>query len=124
MEEIVGTAVDLAWREVTFEVPLSRTDRKALARQSTDTKPPTHKTVLASVSGHLPAGSFTAIMGASGAGKTTLLNFLSNRTFYLKSIKHSGKVYLNGHDRTLVDFNNFVAYVMQDDMLMESMTVR
>ena len=124
MERKVGSAVDLAWREVTFEVPLSRTDRKALALQSKDNKPPTHKTILSSVSGHLPAGSFTAIMGASGAGKTTLLNFLSNRRFYLASIKHSGKVYLNGHERSEVDFNTFVAYVMQDDVLMESMTVR
>ena len=124
MESRVGTAVDLTWREVTFEVPLSRTDRKALANQSKDLKPPTHKTILASVSGHLPAGSFTAIMGASGAGKTTLLNFLSNRTFYLKNVKCSGQVYLNGHERTQIDFNNFVAYVMQDDVLMESMTVR
>lgn len=117
-------AVELAWREVTFEVPLSRTDRKALALQSSDLKPPTHKTILFSVSGRLPAGSFTAIMGASGAGKTTLLNFLSNRTFYLKNIKHAGKVYLNGHEKSTLDFNNYVAYVMQDDVLMESMTVR
>jgi ABC-type multidrug transport system ATPase subunit len=124
MKEIGRPAVSLAWREVTFEIPRSRSDRKALALQSKGIKPPTHKTILASVSGHLPAGSLTAIMGASGAGKTTLLNFLSNRTFYLKKIKYSGKVYLNGHERSEVDFNNFVAYVMQDNVLIETMTTR
>ena len=117
-------AVSLAWREVSFGIPLSRSARKALTPQSKDSKPPTHKTILSSVSGNLPAGSVTAIMGASGAGKTTLLNFLSNRTFYLKNIKYSGKVYLNGHERSEVDFNNFVAYVMQDNVLIETMTTR
>jgi len=116
--------MELVWRNLTFEVPLSRTDRTALASQSKDLKPPTHKTILASVSGHLRAGSFTAIMGASGAGKTTLLNFLSNRIFYLKNVKCSGEIFLNGYDRAHVNFNNFVAYVMQDDVLIESMTVR
>jgi len=120
--------LELGWREVSFDVPNSRTEmqrlRKDYRERQIEGRPPTHKNVLDSVSGHLAPESFTAIMGASGSGKTTLLNFLSNRRFYLKKVKCSGEVYLNGRSRSELNFNTYVAYVMQDDVLIETMTVR
>ena len=120
--------MELGWREVSFYVPNSRTEmqrlRKDYRERQIEVRPSTHKNVLDSVSGHLAPESFTAIMGASGSGKTTLLNFLSNRRFYLRKVKCSGEVYLNGRSRSELNFNTYVAYVMQDDVLIETMTVR
>jgi len=126
--ETTSRGLELSWREVSFDVPNSRTEMQRLKKEyrekQIEGKPPTHKNVLDSVSGHLAPESFTAIMGASGSGKTTLLNFLSNRRFYLKKVKCSGEVYLNGRSRSELNFNTYVAYVMQDDVLIETMTVR
>jgi ABC-type multidrug transport system ATPase subunit len=98
--------------------------KKEYREKMVEGKVPTHKNVLDRVSGRLASESFTAIMGASGSGKTTLLNFLSNRRFYLRRVKCSGEVYLNGRSRSELNFNTYVAYVMQDDVLIETMTVR
>ena len=126
--ETTSRGLELSWREVSFDVPNSRTEmlrlRKEYREKQIEGKPPTHKNVLDSVSGHLAPESFTAIMGASGSGKTTLLNFLSNRRFYLRKVKCLGEVYLNGRSRSELNFNTYVAYVMQDDVLIETMTVR
>lgn len=59
-------------------------------------------------------------MGASGAGKTTLLNILSCR---LKP-DSGGKLTANTLEYTYKNFGNFANYVMQHDILMETLTVR
>ena len=60
-------------------------------------------------------------MGASGAGKTTFLNSIACR---IKAKTLTGSRYTNGilydHDQ----FGDFANYVMQQDILMETMTVR
>jgi ABC-type multidrug transport system ATPase subunit len=126
--ESTTRGLELSWRDVSFEVPNSRTEMQRLKKEyrekMVEGKVPTHKNVLDRVSGRLAPESFTAIMGASGSGKTTLLNFLSNRRFYLRRVKCSGEVYLNGRSRSELNFNTYVAYVMQDDVLIETMTVR
>lgn len=62
-------------------------------------------------------------MGASGAGKTTFLNYLSGRD-PSRNLKKSGQIFINGDDRDTVDYTKFIAYVQQDDVLMQSMTVK
>lgn len=59
-------------------------------------------------------------MGASGAGKTTLLNILSCR------IEHAadGKLYANQLMYNYDSFGDFANYVMQSDVLMQTLTVR
>ncbi len=59
-------------------------------------------------------------MGASGAGKTTLLNILSCR------IQHDegGNLYANNLQYNFHNFGNFANYVMQSDVLMQTLTVR
>lgn len=59
-------------------------------------------------------------MGASGAGKTTLLNILSCRINYEKG----GKLYANNLEYNYNTFGDFANYVMQSDVLMETLTVR
>ena len=59
-----------------------------------------------------------------GAGKTTLLNYLSGREIS-QNLKKTGKITVNGVDRNNIKgFSAFCAYVQQDDILFQTMTVR
>lgn len=69
-------------------------------------------------------GHFTAILGPSGSGKTTLLNFLSGRLIS-DNLSISGKLILNSKEIDDIDkFNDQMAYVMQDDILLATFTPR
>ncbi len=59
-------------------------------------------------------------MGASGAGKTTLLNILACRIPY----EPNGKLYANNVPYNFKMFGDFANYVMQSDVLMQTLTVR
>lgn len=77
--------------------------------------------MLNDVSGVFKAGQVTAIMGASGAGKTTLLNVMACRV----PRKHlEGRILTNGKEYTYENFGDFANYVMQSDVLMQTLTVR
>lgn len=78
------------------------------------------KEILHSVSAEMPAGSLTAIIGGSGSGKTTMLNTLAERMA-------SGRLSTGGK----ITFNDMEgvesirsAYVMQQDVLLPTLTVR
>lgn len=58
-------------------------------------------------------------MGSSGAGKTTLLNVISGRVS-----KFKGELLANSHPYTFETFGTFANYVMQQDILMQTLTVR
>ena len=69
-------------------------------------------------------GQFLAIIGASGAGKTTLLNFLSGREIS-QNLEKDGEILANGQGfRQIRNFSSLSAYVQQDDILFQTMTVR
>jgi ABC-type multidrug transport system ATPase subunit len=90
-------------------------------KKANDLKP---KVILDGVSGSVLPGQFLSIIGASGAGKTTLLNFLSGRLISQK-LEKSGKVQINGVDREKIKgFQAYCAYVQQDDILFQTLTVR
>lgn len=74
------------------------------------------------LSGTVKPGEFLAILGASGAGKTTLLNYLSAKDIS-RNLKKSGKIFVNGVDRKKISFSKYCAYVQQDDVLFQTMTV-
>jgi ABC-type multidrug transport system ATPase subunit len=59
-------------------------------------------------------------MGSSGAGKTTLLNIISCR---IQSNK-GGKIFANNFEYTYDSFGKFANYVMQKDLLLQTLTVR
>ena len=85
--------------------------------------PPDHshvKTILDDISAVMPSGSLTAIIGGSGSGKTSLLNQMSGR-MQGKRLSTSGRTLCNGSaDATKVRS----AYVIQQDILVPTLTVR
>ncbi|KAK3692958.1 ABC-2 type transporter-domain-containing protein [Podospora appendiculata] len=72
------------------------------------------------VSGWVKPGTLTALMGASGAGKTTLLDTLAQRT----SIGVvTGDMFVNGRPFG-ADFQRETGYVQQQDLHLDTATVR
>lgn len=78
------------------------------------------KTILNGVSATMPSGSLTAILGSSGSGKTTLLNTLAYRISGGR-LKISGDILYNGNPE-ITSMRS--AYVMQQDVLLPTLTVR
>ena len=102
--------IQLSWSNVTIS---TKQTKKAPA-----------KTILDNVSGTVMPGQFLSIIGASGAGKTTLLNYLSGRLIS-KNLEKLGSIEINGVDRdNIKGFSAFSAYVQQDDILFQTLTVR
>ncbi|KAK5061212.1 hypothetical protein LTR84_007754 [Exophiala bonariae] len=87
--------------------------------------PPKH--ILRDVSADLQGGSLTAIIGASGSGKTSLLNAISHRVKD-KAFQKSGSIYYEpvepSSNNQLSNSRTGTAYVMQQDVLLPSLTVR
>jgi ABC-type multidrug transport system ATPase subunit len=84
--------------------------------------PPNHshvKTILDDISADMPSGSLTAIIGGSGSGKTSLLNQMSGR-MQGKRLSTSGRTLFNG----TADAKVRSAYVIQQDILIPTLTVR
>ena len=63
-----------------------------------------------------------AIMGASGSGKTSLLNILGQRLDVSNNCQVNGRIKCNAIDVSPGDFGKLGAFVMQDDILIETMT--
>ncbi|RJE20910.1 ABC transporter [Aspergillus sclerotialis] len=80
------------------------------------------KTVLDSIDASMPSGSLTAIIGSSGSGKTSLLNLMAGR-MSVAGAKVSGSTTFNGETNTDRDRIR-TAYVMQEDVLIPTLTVR
>ena len=81
---------------------------------------PKVKTLLQNVSADLRPGTLTAIIGGSGSGKTTLLNTVAERVISSR-LTESGNVTFNGHPSV---HSVRHAYVMQQDILLPTLTVR
>ncbi|ATY65700.1 ABC efflux transporter [Cordyceps militaris] len=81
---------------------------------------PEMKTLLHSVNADLAPGSLTAIIGGSGSGKTTLLNTMAERMVSSR-LHQEGVVTFNGETGVQ---NVRHAYVMQQDILLPTLTVR
>ncbi|ESZ90351.1 ABC transporter [Sclerotinia borealis F-4128] len=81
---------------------------------------PTTKRILHSVSASMPVGTLTAIIGGSGSGKTTMLNTMAERMMSSR-LTIGGTTTFNGME----DVHSIrSAYVMQQDVLLSSLTVR
>ncbi|KAI0545957.1 P-loop containing nucleoside triphosphate hydrolase protein [Xylaria curta] len=81
---------------------------------------PKTKILLHSVNAYCKSGTLTAILGGSGSGKTTLLNTIAERVFSTRLSK-AGTVKFNGLESVDSVRNG---YVMQQDVLLPTLTVR
>ncbi|EAR84815.1 ABC transporter family protein (macronuclear) [Tetrahymena thermophila SB210] len=82
------------------------------------------KVILNNIEGICKSGEITAILGSSGAGKTSLLNGLCQRLQVDQNHRLEGSILANQKKYTSKSFPNFASYVMQDDILPETLTVR
>ena len=98
----------LTWKDVHYTATIN--------------KKPKH--ILKGISGFANPGEILAIMGSSGSGKTSLLSILSNQIIPQRSIQISGKVEVNQVDIKTFDFSSYARYVMQQDILMPTLTVK
>ena len=78
------------------------------------------KSILKDVNAYMPSGSLTSIIGSSGSGKTSVLNSLSHRIAGGR-LQTTGSITYNG-DPKLSSIRS--AYVMQQDVLLSTLTVR
>ena len=82
-----------------------------------------YRSILKDVSGVVRPGQFLAIIGASGAGKTTLLNYLSGKML-AHNLVAEGVTTINGKStKESQNYLEFTAFVQQEDVLMETLTV-
>lgn len=114
-EEPKRPSVGISWSDITFKV-------KALKGMTKGEDGFTE--LIHGVSGFANPGQVLALMGGSGAGKTTLLNILSDRLANPKNTKIAGNVRANGQDVKSIDYKTYIGYVMQDDILLDTMTPR
>jgi len=121
----IAIRVKLTWENVTV-IPKEDIQDGCCSGPKTDNSSTTQgkapKLILNNVCGSVKPCQFLSIIGASGAGKTTLLNYLSNKMFPI-DLHASGKTTINGIDRENLDFYKFTAFVQQDDILFETLTV-
>ena len=101
---VKGHAPKLEWKNISLSVKTTTGE----SRQ-----------ILKSLNGKLMPGELTAVLGPSGAGKTTLLNLLAGR-----NTLQEGVVKLDGEEIDPVDKRDKMAYVMQENALWPTSTVK
>lgn len=113
--------VDVRVQNLSLHIEISL-NRFSLTRKKSSpaTQEKQYKSIFDGVSAHIPAGSLTAIIGGSGSGKTSILNTMSHRMSGTR-LKTSGSVLYNGSPK-LATIRS--AYVMQQDILIPTLTVR
>lgn len=77
--------------------------------------------ILNNVTGAFRPGRIAAVMGPSGAGKTTLLDAVAGNVM---GGSISGEILVNGEDFARKRIKSISGFVFQDDVLLETMTVK
>jgi ATP-binding cassette, subfamily G (WHITE), eye pigment precursor transporter len=111
-----GNGTSVAFRNITYQVEV---EKKSEGAQLPCWKEKETKVILQDISGIFKSGEVSAIIGASGAGKTSLLNILACRVS-----KTQGTLLANNTEYNYDKFGDFANYVMQTDVLMQTLTVR
>lgn len=114
----LGVTVDTSSSAFSLASLLPR--RKAQSHDPESTAAPQTKVILKDVSADMPPGSLTAILGGSGSGKTSCLNLLASRMVSSR-LTRSGTTDFNGSPSV---HGVRSAYVMQQDILLPTLTVR
>ena len=82
------------------------------------------KQILFGLRGQFLPGNLSAIMGASGSGKTSLLNCISGFYNEAQGKLAANTVKVNGFYTSPKQMRDIAAFVQQDDVMLDSMTVR
>lgn len=96
--------------------------KQAVPRIRIDPENSNLKQILTNCNGFAKPGEMLAIMGASGSGKTSLLNILGERLDVSAGCKINKEIRANNIPVLKGDFGKLGAFVMQDDILIETMT--
>ena len=107
-ESNIANGLYLTWKDIQFTATIEK-------------KP---SQILKGVSGFANPGEILAIMGSSGSGKTSLLSILSNQIILQRNTIVTGSVEINGVNIKTIDYSSFSRYVMQQDILMPTLTVK
>ncbi|CAK9007142.1 unnamed protein product [Durusdinium trenchii] len=99
---------NFSWESVSMNVKVGKQDKK----------------ILDGISGTLRGGEVCALMGPSGAGKTSLLNVLAGRVRSRGNVKVDGSILLDNLPISGSALRKRIAYVMQQDILTPTQTVR
>jgi len=86
-----------------------------------DTKQVVDRNILTNCTGSIQPGTLNAIMGSSGGGKTSLLDVLADRK---DAGSVNGTILVDGAPRDSENFKHNSGYVVQDDIVMGTLTVR
>jgi len=108
-ETAVKIASTFSWQDVSMTVQKGKKQEKQ---------------ILSNISGSLSSGKVCALMGPSGAGKTSLLNVLAARIRSRGTTEVTGNITLDGQPITGSSLRKRIAYVMQQDILVPTQTVR
>lgn len=119
LNEAKELPIDIVFRNLSYSI-FVKDERSSWCRWY----PKVRKDILLDVTGIIRHGRVTAIMGASGAGKTSLLNILACRVDRRRGNLIAGEVLANMRPYSYESFGNFANYVMQHDILMQTLTVR
>ena len=115
--------VDVHVRDLNVDIDASPNRLSTLATafgRKESTREPELKVILRGVNAYMPSGSLTAIIGSSGSGKTSVLNTLSKR-IAVGRLTTTGDITYNGSSQIRSIRS---AYVMQQDVLIPTLTVR
>ena len=116
--------VDVHVKDLNVNIDVSPSGLSAFTAASLgrkkSTREPEIKVILKGVNAYMPSGSLTAIIGSSGSGKTSVLNTLSKRVAGGR-LRTTGDINYNGSSQISTIRS---AYVMQQDVLLPTLTVR
>ena len=108
------------WRPAPIpETVLSFSDLRYTIQRNRCSRP---RQVLHGVSATVPSSIF-AVLGPSGAGKTTMLDIIAGRKSTAGG-KWSGTISLNGVKMSPLELQQCVGYILQDDVMMGTQSVR
>ncbi|KAL9046081.1 MAG: hypothetical protein Q9214_000991, partial [Letrouitia sp. 1 TL-2023] len=116
-------AVNIDIRHVNVDIDVSKSGFSALAaslKRKESTKEKQWKPILRNINAKIPSGTLTAILGGSGSGKTSVLHAMSHR-IDSDRLRVTGSILYNG-SANISSVRS--AYVLQQDVLLPTLTVK
>jgi len=127
-QQSITKTLHLRWTNIYKSVEIKddsaapQQQRQSASSKVTPNPKKSHKVILDKVTGEARPGEILATMGPSGSGKTSLMNVLSGRAAYQEgTITINGKVLNKAGMKKLM---SRVAYVKQQDIFFETLSVR